>query len=32
MLSQFALQDTKYWIEENGFRHPDYIHSMRNFV
>ncbi len=31
-LSQLALQDTKEWIEENGLRHPDCVHSMRNFA
>ena len=32
MLLQLAYQDTEDWIEENSFRHPDYIHQMRNFI
>ncbi len=31
-LSQLVLQDTKNWIEENGLKHPDCVHSMGNFA
>ena len=31
-LSRLALQDTKDWIEENGLRNPDCVHSMKNFA
>ena len=31
-LSQLALQDTEDWIKENGLKHPDCVHPMRNFA
>ena len=31
-LSQLALQDIEDWIEENGFKHLDCVHLMRNFA
>ncbi len=31
-MSQLALQDPEDWIEENRLRHPNCVHSMRNFA
>lgn len=31
MHAQLVLQDIAEWVEENGHKHPDYIHLIKNF-